>query len=623
MASDDTWPDDTWPSPAAPQELVIDLFASALAAHRAGRLVEAETAYRRILSIDISHADAIHLLGIIAQQNGNLAEAEALIRKALACREEAMFMGNLGNLLCETRRHAEAEVCLRRALALNPDFPEAHNNLGNLLYETGQFADAEIALRRALELKSDYAEACYNLGNLLYATKRTAEAEAALRHVLELKPDFAKGHNNLGSLLNETRRFAEAEHFLRRALALSPDFAEAHYNLGNLFYKTKRLADAEGAYRRTLELKSDFVRAHGNLGKLFHETKRLTEAEAAYRRALALEPDYIEAFIGLSHLLLAIGRYAEAWPYHELRYSPKRTSQETIFPDAPYPQWQGECLASKSLLLWPEQGYGDQIQFSRYASMLKQRGVSRLTLMCDPAIKPLLETIDGIDAVVTATESLPAHDYWSFVMSLPLHFDTTLDTIPDRLPYLRANAERVTAWRVRLPSQGLKVGLVWSGNPRIGNFTANAIDQRRSMHARQFLPLLQLPGIAFVSLQKGDAAHRQLDDLPADLRPFDPMGDVHDFGETAAIIQNLDLVITVDTSIAHLAGALDKPVWVLSRFDSCWRWMEDREDSPWYPGVMRLFRQPVPGDWATPIAKVCETLQSKSARFLSSEKKSF
>jgi Flp pilus assembly protein TadD len=449
-----------------------------------------------------------------------------------------------------------------------------HNNLGNLLYETGRFAEAEIAFRRALELNSD----------------------------------DAKGHNNLANLLNETRRFVEAEGSFHRALELQPDFAEAHYNLGNLFYKTKRLAEAEGAYRRTLELKSDFVRAHGNLGKLFHETKRFTEAEEAYRRAAELDPDYAEALFGLSLLLLGTGRYAEAWPYYESRYSPNRVNKEFTFPDVPYPQWQGECLTNKSLLLWPEQGFGDQIQFSRYASMLKQRGVSRLTLICNPAIKPLLEAIEGIDAVITETESVPAHDYWSFVMSLPLHFGTTLDTIPNRLPYLSAAAGHVAAWRTRLPSQKLKVGLVWSGDPRVGYFTANAIDQRRSMHVVQFLPLLRLPGVAFVSLQKDEAARVQLEDLPADLRPLDLMADVQNFGDTAAIIQNLDLVITVDTSIAHLAGALNKPVWILSRFDGCWRWLEDREDSPWYPGVVRLFRQPSPGDWVTPIVKVRESL---------------
>ncbi|WP_197467170.1 tetratricopeptide repeat protein [Collimonas arenae] len=673
-------------------------------------LVEAEAGYRQILSSDVAHADANHLLGIIALQKGNLTEAEMLIRKALACREEAAFIGNLGSLLFEAGRQAEAESAFRRALELAPNFIEAHNNLGNLLNQAGRFNEAEDSLRRALALNPDYMEAIYNLGNFFHATARIAEAEAAFRRVLELQPDFAKAHNNLGNLflqtgrfaeaegslrlallhhpdfveahcnlgillqetgqfaeaelslrhalelnpdytkalynlgnllyqtrrlseaeiafravpeqspdfssaynnlgnlLNEARRFAESESVLRRALELDPHLAEAHYNLGNLFFETTRLAEAEAAYRRTLELKPDFVKAHGNLGKLFHETNRFSEAEASYRNALAWNSDYAEASYGLSLLLLATGRYAEAWPHHESRYSPNRTSQDVVLPRLPFPQWHGECLTGKSLLLLPEQGFGDQIQFSRYASVLKQRGASRITLVCAPALKSLLETIEGVDAVLTETETIPVHDYWSLLMSVPPHVGTTLETIPNRLPYLHANPERVTAWRLRLPSQHLKVGLVWSGNPRIGDFTANAIDQRRSMHVRQFVPLLQLPGITFVSLQKGGPAHAQLEELPENLRPLDLMADVRDFGDTAAIIQNLDLVITVDTSVAHLAGALNRPVWVLSRFDSCWRWLEEREDSPWYPGAMRLLRQTSPGDWETPVANVRSSL---------------
>ena len=697
-------------APVASPQPATELFESALAAHRAGLLTEAEAAYRHILSVDATHADANHLLGIIALHRGDLAEAETLIRKALACQEDATFVGNLGSVLFESGRPAEAESAFRRALELAPNFIEAHNNLGNLYNGAGRFAEAEDSLRRALALNPDYVDSLFNLGNLFYATARLAEGEAAFRRVVALRPDFAKAHNNLGNLLllagrfaeaevslrlaltlqpdfvealsnlgivlqesgqfaeaelclrralecnpdyakalynlgnllhltgrpaeaelafravpehspdfsnaynnlgnmlNEARRFTESEIVLRRALESDPHLAEAHYNLGNLLFETKRIAEAEAAYCRTLELKPDFVKAHGNLGKIFHESKRLDAAEAAYRRALALNPDYAEAAYGLSLLLLNRGRYAEAWPYHELRYSPSRANHNIALPSLAFPQWQGESLAGKSLLLWSEQGLGDQIQFSRYASMLKQRGVSRITLVCAPALKSVLETIEGVDAVLAETEPMPLHDYWSLLMSVPLHVGTTIETIPNRLPYLHANPERVNAWRLRLPSQNLKVGLVWSGNPRVADFTANAIDQRRSMHVRQFMPLLQLPGITFVSLQKGDAAHAQLAEFPAELRPLDMMAEARDFGDTAAIIQNLDLVISVDTSVAHLAGALNKPVWVLSRFDNCWRWLEEREDSPWYPGVVRLFRQPSPGDWATPVANVRDNL---------------
>jgi hypothetical protein len=247
-------------------------------------------------------------------------------------------------------------------------------------------------------------------------------------------------------------------------------------------------------------------------------------------------------------------------------------------PGMPYPRWRGESLEGKSLLVWPEQGYGDTLQFCRYLPLLKARGVTRLGLACPPALQRLFGSLEGVDALypLDGTGTLPGHDYWCLMMSLPMLFGTTVDTIPSRTPYLSVPAALKRVWREKFPPGTFRVGLASAGDPRPHDPGLNAVDQRRSMSAQLFLPLLRIPGMRFVSLQYGTASHPQLNDLPPELRPLDPMDEVNDFADTAAIIECLDLVITVDTSIAHLAGALNKPVWILSRHDGCWRWLRER-----------------------------------------------
>ncbi len=275
-------------------------------------------------------------------------------------------------------------------------------------------------------------------------------------------------------------------------------------------------------------------------------------------------------------------------------------------PDLPYPRWQGESLAGKSLLIWPEQGLGDYIQFCRYAPLLKDRGLARLSLFCAPSLKALLETVNGVDAVITDPASVPGHDYWCFPLSLPLHFGTTVDAIPAALPYLRALPERMDRWRNRLPGEGRKVGLAWKGNPKLKN------DSNRSLPGLETLaPLWAVPGVSFVSLQKGPGED-QATQAPA-AQPIIALGtQAGDFADTAAIIAQLDLVICVDTAIAHLAGAMGKTCWVLlPALGTDWRWLDDRPDSPWYPGVMRLFRQSKIGDWSRTVDEVASALNSR------------
>ena len=547
------------------------LYRSALAAHRAGRLTEAEEGYRQVLLHDKRHADGFHMLGIVRSQQGHPADAEILIRRALAIREEALFLGNLGKVLEELGRLPEAEAAYRRAIAIRPDSARAHVDLGRLLLDAGRLAETETAYRRALELRPDDPDTLYNLGLLLQETNRPAEAGEAYRQALELRPDHADAHNNLG----------------------------------NVLVKAKRLADAEASYRRALGLEPDSADTHNNLGNLLKETDRRPEAEAAYRRALELRPDYAAANYNLGFLLLAMGQYAEGWRRCESRYDVSVGESNVAIPDLPYPQWRGESLAGKSLLIWPEQGFGDYIQFVRYATLLKARGTSRLTLFCAPPLKELLKTVAGVDAVITDLAALPRHDYWSFPLSLPLHFLTTVDTIPHTLPYLHGLPARLQRWRDRLPTEGLKVGLVWKGSPAQKN------DANRSLpNLATLAPLWSVPGVAFVSLQKGQG-EEEARQSPA-THPIVPLGsDIMDFADTAAIVTELDLVIGVCTAATHLTGALGKPCWVLlPAFGADWRWLLDRSDSPWYPGAMRIFRQSALDSWSDTVADVATALKN-------------
>lgn len=369
----------------------------------------------------------------------------------------------------------------------------------------------------------------------------------------------------------------------------------------------KRFAEAEAAYRRALEIRPDYAEAHNNLGYLLRLTKRFAEAEAAYRQALAIKPDYAEARWSLGLLLLYLGRLAEGWPLYEARHHEGNSAKDRIVrPALSYPQWQGESLGGKSILVHWEQGFGDQIQFVRYLPLLKTMGARHVTLVCGTRLRSLFDGVDGADAVLTADEvaKAPVHDYWVFLLSLPLHLATTLDSIPAKIPYLRPTEDRLRTWLPRLPTEGLRVGLVWKGG------TAYANDRNRSLPSLAVMaPLWDVPGIRFVSLQKGQGEDEGA--APPLGQPLTHLGtDVEGFADDAAIIAQLDLVISVDTAIAHLAGALGKPCWILlPSIDTDWRWLDERPDSPWYPGTTRLFRQSHPDDWAPTMREVAEALR--------------
>jgi Flp pilus assembly protein TadD len=591
----------------------IECFQNALNDHLAGHLEKAEAGYRRILEAEPNHADSLHLLGLIESERGATNTAIELIRKAISIRDLALYQNNFGGVLEKSEDYASAERAYRRAIDLDPLDPTAHSNIGTLYINIRRFADAESFLRRAITLDPGLYEAHVNLGLILVDVRQWPEAETLLRRALALRPDRLIVHRHLGRLMVLDKRFFEAEVLFRRAIELCKEDAASHAGLAAALAAQGRDEEATEAAACALSIDPHCVDAHINRGVVLSRAERSDEAEASMRKALEKEPGNAIASFNLSTLLLKDGRFEEGWCLHESRNA-LGGEPELRFDNGCQP-WKGEALTGRTLVVLCEQGFGDMLQFCRYLQISKELAPARLTVYCPLQLKRLFEAMEGVDVIVMTgnPQDIPLHDFWCYVMSLPFLLGTTLDTIPGRTPYLRAPATALARWSARMPSSGFKVGVVWAGDPRPHQADAHLTDKRRSLHAKDFEPLLKIDGASFVSLQVGASTRPQIDEIDSRWRPLDFMDEVTDFADTAAIIEGLDLVISVDTSTAHLAGALNCPVWILSRFDGCWRWLKDRSDSPWYPSA-RLFRQQSPGAWDEVIGRVAHALREEIAR---------
>jgi tetratricopeptide (TPR) repeat protein len=571
-------------------------------------LDDAAASYRRALQFDFDDAETYRNLGNVLIDLGLLDEAVASHRRAVALKsDDALANFDMGNALTEAGHFEEAAASYRRALQIKPDFAEAHNKLGVSLKALGQFDNAQASYRHALKLNPMLAESHNNLGKLLDELGQTDAAVTSFRRAIELKPDFAEAHSNLGDILQALGQHDDARASKRRALQLNYNSAELHTKLGVTLLERGQIDSAVANFRRATLLNPDYVRAHINLGSALLKRQQFGEAEDCFCRALQLNKESATAKLNLSFALLSQCRYAEAWPKYEARYDPSISGRLSIPPNLPFPQWRGEHLAGKSIVVWPEQGFGDEIQFARFVPMLKDVGASRITLVCKPPLKRLMETLEGVDTVVARSEaaSLPNHDYWTFPMSLPLYFGTTIETIPAKLPYLNVPSKQLNQWHERLPLGNVKVGLAWKGNPEHSN------DSNRSLPSISTLaPLWTVPGVTFISLQKGPGEDEAV--TPPVDQPILHLGsEIRDFADTSAIVAQLDLVICIDTAIAHLAGALNTPCWVLLPVIGIdWRWLPEGKDSPWYPGVMRLFRQTKSDDWSATIGEVAQALNT-------------
>ena len=417
-----------------------------------------------------------------------------------------------------------------------------------------------------------------------------------MRRAVALQPDLADAHNNLGNALQDLRQYEEAETCYRRAVELRPGYVEAHTNLGNMLDDLARFDEAEASCRRALELKPDYPEAWHNLGNVLRSQARVDESAACYRRALELRPDFPDARLDLAGLLLLTGDYQRGWAENEARWQ----RQGCRLPDYRQPHWDGSPLAGRTILLHPEQGVGDMFQCIRYAVLLKAVGASVL-FNCPEWLLPIMGTCPAIDRLVPLGSALPPFDFYCPLLSLPRLFGTTTANVPNRVPYLVPDPAVVARWRARLASlSGFKVGIAWQGNPRYLR------DRQRSVPLALFARLAGIPGVRLISLQKGAAAAQ----LAAQRLPvIDWSAELDEssgaFIDTAALMTGLDLVVTVDTAVVHLAGALGVRTWLAETYAPYWTWMLKVDVSPWYPTV-KIFRQPRPGDWEAVFARLAQ-----------------
>jgi len=537
-------------------------------------------------------------------QAGRLSEAETLYRQVLDAQPRAAeVLSKLAAALAGQGKLDDAGDTLGRALDIDPDLVEAHNNLGTVQQIRGDLEDAARSYGRALAIDPGQASAHVNLGHVLKRQGKLEDAIVSYRRALVIDPGFAEAHNGLGVSFLVQGKPEEA--------TVSFVHAEAHNNLGTVLRNQGRLGEAVASIQRALALAPDLVEAHINLGNARKSQRRVDDAAEAYRRALSLDPTNPEAHWNFAQVLLLMGRLREGWA--EYAWRTKCEEFRAVNWNFKQPLWDGSDLEGRTVLLYAEQGFGDTIQFLRYLPMVTAQGPDKggdVILQCPSPLTRLFETApaaDGIQLVTKIGDLLPPFDCHIPLLELPRLFGTTLDTIPADVPYLAAEEDRVALWRSRIGGEGFQVGIAWQGNPSYKS------DRVRSIPLRFFEPLSKIPGVRLISLQKHDGLD-QLKDLPPDMT-VEALSDDFDDGpdafiDTAAVMTGLDLIITSDTAVPHLAGALGTPVWTLLPWVPDWRWLLNRDDSPWYP-TMRLFRQPAAGDWDAVIGEVGAALRDQ------------
>lgn len=596
------------------------LCAMAQQHHFAGDFGRAETLYRAALDREPGHAESLHLLGRIAHTQGQSEAAVGLIEQAVALKPrkavyrdtlgQALLLAgrnaeavaafrqavrldkssvsalyNLGNALAAQREHAEAAQVFRRAIAIAPAFAGAHNSLGNTLAALGDHARAAEAFREALDLEPGAAQLHINLATMLLELRRDAEATQLLDRALEIVPADPHALELLSKACQRNGDFVPQERALRRAIIQAPNNADLVAKLALLLDMQDRVDEAGPFFRQVLDLAPKIPLSHANYGIWLRTTGDLAGSEQCLRAGLALAPTDRFLHHAFSHTLLSAGQMREGFAESEWRHIPARYAA---------PAWTGESRLGGTLLIMIEQGRGDVLQFLRYVPLAAQR--MRVVMETAPSLRRLAAGVPGIAALFSPGETVPEHDVFCPLLSLPhvLGLDEAPLGMDAENPYLHPDPDDIARWAervARLP--GRKIGLVWAGSGEL------PLDRRRSVPPALF-DVLPTADISFVSLQKVPVAK-------PGLKLTDWTGELQDFADTAALIVNLDLIISVDTAVAHLAGALGKPVWLLNRFDADWRWLLEGEGSAWYPSL-RQFRQPRLGDWRSVMAAVAQAL---------------
>jgi tetratricopeptide (TPR) repeat protein len=553
-----------------PRDVQIDqLVRTGLSFHQQGNLAAAEASYRNALKLDRQNFHANYLLGLLSAQRGDDGAALELFD---------------------------------RAIAINPNLPDAHYNRGNALLANGRLPQALSSYDRAVALKPNYLEAWANRGAVLLALARHGDALTSYDKVITLNPGDAIAHYNRGVALEALGRFADAVASYDKTVALRPDHAMAHGNRGVALDALERFEEALASYDKAVALRAGDPEIWSNRGNALLALARLDDALASYDKALALQRDHGDAHHNRGIQRLLSGDFADGLAEFEWRKRKKQPIADRSFPQ---PAWLGESdIAGKTILVHAEQGLGDTIQFCRYIPLLHARG-AKILFAPQPVLRGLMQSLDGDAAIVDTDDRSLAFDVHCPLLSLPLAFATRLETIPDRIPYLTAEAERVDHWSEVICESGFRIGICWQGS-------LTKADAGRSFPVTEFESIAALSAVRLISLHKG-SGEAQLAGLPAGMT-VETLGDAFDasedaFLDTAAAMMSCDLIVTSDTAIAHLAGALGRPVWVVLKRVPDWRWMLDRADSPWYP-TMRLFRQPVAGDWRSVFADIERELRA-------------
>jgi tetratricopeptide (TPR) repeat protein len=620
----------TVPEEQKPEPLIGSLsavLADALYSFHRDDLPRAEKILRQVVEAVPEAETAWHLRGLTAQKRGDLYHASEYLGEAQRLApENPTFNRDLGAILLANGAADEALRFLRIAAETDPTDPatrfqmanaqahigdfagaienyrhciskqptshEAFNNLSFALRRNGEVPDAVAAAQKSLTLFPEFRDALNNLGLALCDARQYPEAIENFRAAIKISPDNSEITNNLGVAVHASGDLTDAALILRRAIAIRPDFSEAMINLGNILREQGNFGESATLYRAAHSANPASTHALGNLGLALLNLNNPAEAAEAYTKALRISPDNGDIRMSLGIAQLMQGNYADGWQNYEARRQAEHfTANHKRFT---INRWEGETIQGRKLLVYAEQGFGDTLQFCRYLPLLSDQG-AEVHFECQRPMLELSHSLQGVKTVIARKDSLPEVDYCVSLMSIPHIFGTTLESVPANVPYLSSSSQKVSFFRAQLNGAALKVGLVWLGNPDRQD------DYMRSCPETALAPILAVDDVQFVSLQIGRTPPNSLSDL------LDFGAQSTNFDDTAAAIAALDLVITVDTATAHLAGAIGKPVWVMLGHHADWRYLMDRETSPWYP-TMRLFRQLSHGDWAGLTATIAHQL---------------
>jgi tetratricopeptide (TPR) repeat protein len=573
--------------------LIKALFSKATGYHQKGQYEQAEQLYRQVLALAPKHADSLHLLGLILADRGSLTQGLSLINQAIDCNPKfAAYYLNRGLIYKRLNQPNQAIEDYQRAVDIEPRMIEAYCNLGDSLFEQQRVDEAIDAYQSALKLNSRHRNACHNLGNAYLEKENYQQALVCYQNALAIQ-EGPETLSNIGVTLVGLNRIEEAIAYHQKAIQADPDFSKAYSNLGLALSQLNRLTEAEDCYRKALAIEPENAEFYSNLGVNYKDQGKVDKALNCFKKSLGIDPSSSKAQFNEAISLLIRGDFNNGWQKYESRFGLK----ERLHTDYHFsqPVWQGENFSDKTLFVYVEQGLGDTIQFIRYLPQVAERG-GQIIFECQSKLIPLLKEQRHlkIDRIIPRGAPPPYFDYHIAIMSLPRIFNTTLETIPSKYAYIIPSSRKLNCIH---QNNHKKVGIVWAGGKQHKN------DRNRSIPLNYLEPLFANKHIDFYSLQ-----YERYDEIQRYDNVFDLSAHINDFSDTAAIINELDLVISVDTSVAHLSGAIGKTTWILLPFAPDFRWLLDREDNPWYESA-RLFRQPNIGDWKSVIRRIKDELE--------------